>query len=69
MRTYEYFPCCKLKSFPLMIVLSLLDIFVTLLGALSARFINKSLNKGLVPSSMQKYISLICGLCTNENLA
>ena len=53
-----------------MIVFSLLDIFVTLLGALSARFINNwSLNKGLFPSSMQKYISLICGLCTNENLA
>ena len=51
-------------------VFSLLDIFVTLLGALSARFINKwSLNKGLFPSSMQKYIGLICGLCTNENLA
>ena len=51
-------------------VFSLLDIFVTFLGALSARFINKwSLNKGLFPSSMQKYIGLICGLCTNENLA
>ena len=46
-------------------VFSLLDIFVTFLGPLSARFINNwSLNKG-----MQKYISLICGLCTNENLA
>ena len=51
-------------------VFSLLDIFVTFLGALSARFINKwLLNKGLFPSSMQKYIGLICGLCTNENLA
>ena len=26
-------------------------------------------NKGLFPSSMQKYISLICGLRTSENLA
>ena len=71
MRTYEYFPCRKLKSFPqYMNVFSLLDIFVTFLGTLSARFINTwSLNKGLFPSSVQKYISLICGLCTNENLA
>ena len=30
---------------------------------------NWSLNKGLFLSSMQKYISLICGLRTNENLA
>ena len=51
-------------------VFSLLDIFVTFLGALSACFINNwSLNKGLFPSSMQKYIGLFCGLCTNENLA
>ena len=48
-------------------VFSLLDIFVTFLGALSARFINNwSLNKGLFPSSMQKYISLICGLHKRE---
>ena len=49
---------------------SLLDIFVTFLGTLSARFINNwSLNKGLFPSSMQKYISLSCGLRTSENSA
>ena len=43
---------------------------VTFLGALSACSINSwSLNKGLFPSSMQKYISLICGLRTSENLA
>ena len=53
-----------------MTVFALLDIFVTFLGALSKRFINNwSLNKGLFPSSVHKYISLICGLCTNENLA
>ena len=40
-----------------------------LINIISARFINKwSLNKELFPSSMQKYIGLICGLCTNENL-
>ena len=51
-------------------VFSLLDVFVTFLGTLSARFINNwSLNKGLFPSSMQKYISLICGLRTSENSA
>ena len=44
--------------------------FVTFLGTLSAHFINNwSLNKGLFPSSMQKYISLICGLRTSENSA
>ena len=65
MRTYEYFPCCKLKSFPNECVQSA-GYFVTFLEALSARFINNwSLNKGLFPSSMQKYISLICGLRTN----
>ena len=30
---------------------------------------NWSLNKGLFPFSIQKYISLICGLRTSENLA
>ena len=44
--------------------------FVTFLVALSARFINNwSLNKGLFPSSMQKCISIICGLRTSENSA